>query len=176
MSILSKEEAQALLKKVLGYSKADECEVNLNGSDAGNIRYARNSVSTSGGISQNTLVVSSAFGKKLGVATINEFDDESLRKVVQRAEETAMLAPENPEFVSFLGPQTYPDSPTFVQSTANMGPKERADAVAASLQISKENKLNAAGFLENNTSYAAMMNSKGLFAYNTSTGVSFNVT
>ena len=176
MSILSKEEAQALLKKVLSYSKADECEVNLNGSDAGNIRYARNSVSTSGGISQNTLVVSSAFGKKLGVATINEFDDESLKKVVRRAEETAMLAPENPEFVSFLSPQTYPTSPTFVQATANMGPKERADAVAASLQISKDNKLNAAGFLENNTSYAAMMNSKGLFAYNTSTGVSFNVT
>ena len=48
MPIITKEEAQALLKKVLSYSKADECEVNLNGSDAGNIRYARNSVSTSG--------------------------------------------------------------------------------------------------------------------------------
>ena len=176
MSILSKEQAQALLKKVLSYSKADECEVNLSGSDAGNIRYARNSVSTSGGVSSNSLVVSSAFGKKMGVATINEYDDESLRKVVQRSEELAMLAPENPEFVSFMGPQTYPESATFVQATADMSPKDRADAVAASLQISKDNKLTAAGFLENNTSYSAMMNSKGLFAYNTSTGVSFNVT
>lgn len=176
MSILTKEQAQALLKKVLSYSKADECEVNLTGSDAGNIRYARNSVSTSGGISQNTMVVSSAFGKKMGVATINEFDEDSLKKVVQRAEELAMLAPENPEFVSFMGPQSYPESPTFVQSTANMSPKDRADAVADSLKISRDNKLTAAGFLENNTSYAAMMNSAGLFAYNTSTGVSFNVT
>jgi len=176
MSILSKEQAQALLKKVLSYSKADECEVNLSGSDAGNIRYARNSVSTSGGVSSNSLVVSSAFGKKMGVATINEYDDESLRKVVQRSEELAMLAPENPEFVSFMGPQAYPESATFVQATADMSPKDRADAVAASLQISKDNKLTAAGFLENNTSYSAMMNSKGLFAYNTSTGVSFNVT
>jgi predicted Zn-dependent protease len=176
MPILSKDEAQALLKKVLSYSKADECEVNLDGSDAGNIRYARNSVSTSGGVSQATLVVSSAFGKKLGVATINEFDEASLKKVVARAEELAQLAPENPEFVSFLGPQAYPESPTFVQATADMGPKERADAVAASLQISKENNLTAAGFLENNTSYSAMMNSNGLFAYNTSTGTSFNVT
>ncbi len=176
MSILSKEQAQALLKKVLSYSKADECEVNLSGSDAGNIRYARNSVSTSGGVSSNSLVVSSAFGKKMGVATINEYDDESLRKVVQRAEELAKLAPENPEFVSFMGPQTYPESATFVQATADMSPKDRADAVASSLQISKDNKLTAAGFLENNSSYSAMMNSKGLFAYNTSTGVSFNVT
>jgi predicted Zn-dependent protease len=161
---------------VLSYSKADECEVNLSGSDAGNIRYARNSVSTSGGVSSNSLVVSSAFGKKMGVATINEYDDESLRKVVQRSEELAMLAPENPEFVSFMGPQMYPESATFVQATADMSPKDRADAVATSLQISKDNKLTAAGFLENNTSYSAMMNSKGLFAYNTSTGVSFNVT
>jgi len=176
MPILSKEQAQALLKKVLSYSTADECEVNLNGSDNGNIRYARNSVSTSGGISQNSLVVSSAFGKKLGVATINEFDDESLKKVVSRSEELAKLAPENPEYVPFMKPQTYKESPTYVASTAAITPKERADAVAESLKISKENKLTAAGFLENSTGFAAMMNSKGLFAYNTATNVNFNVT
>jgi predicted Zn-dependent protease len=106
MAILSKEQAQALMKKVLSYSKADECEVNLTGSDGGNIRYARNSVSTSGMISQTQLVVQCAFGKKVGVATINEYDDASLQKVVQRAEELAHLAPENPEYVSILGPQT----------------------------------------------------------------------
>jgi hypothetical protein len=33
MAILSKDEAQAILKKVLSYSKADETEVNLNGSE-----------------------------------------------------------------------------------------------------------------------------------------------
>jgi predicted Zn-dependent protease len=176
MPILSKEQAQALMKKVLSYSKADECEVNLNGSDNGNIRYALNSVSTSGGISQDSLVVSSAYGKKVGVATINEFDDESLKKVVYRAEELAKLAPENPEFVSILGPQTYPESPTFVESTAAITPKNRADAVAESLKISRDSKLTAAGFLENSTGYSAMMNSKGLFAYNKATSVNFNVT
>src|ERR1700760_3555474 len=107
MAIFTKDEAQALLKKVLSYSKADECEVNLNGSIRGNVRYAPNSVSTSGSISQLQLVVSSAFGKKLGIATINEFDDASLEKVVRRAEELAQLAPENPEYVSIPAPQQY---------------------------------------------------------------------
>ncbi len=176
MPILSKEEAQSLLKKVLSYSKADECEVNLYGSDGGNIRYARNSVSTSGSVSQGSLVVSSAFGKKSGVATINEFDDASLEKVVRRAEDLARLAPENPEFVSFLGPQQYAESKTFVQATAAMTPKDRADAVATSLQIAKDNKQVAAGFLENSAGFSAMMNSHGLFAYNTATSVAFNVT
>lgn len=177
MAILTKEQAKTLLTKVLSYSKAEQCEVNLNGSDGGNIRYARSSVSTSGGISTNSLVVTSAFGKKSGVATINEFDDASLEKVVRRSEELAQLAPENPEFMDFLGPQEYgPDSPTFSEATAAMGPKERADAVQASLNQAKENKLNAAGFLSNSTGYSAMMNSKGLFAYNKSTDVAFNIT
>jgi hypothetical protein len=64
MSLLTKDEAQALLKKVLSFSKADECVVDLNGSNSGNIRYALSSVSTSGGISQKSLAVTSAFGKK----------------------------------------------------------------------------------------------------------------
>src|ERR1044071_7413321 len=137
MPILSKEQAQALLKKVLSYSKADECEVNLSGSDGGNVRYARNSVSTSGIVSQSQLVVQSAFGKKVGVATINEFDNASLEKVVRRSEELAQLAPENPEYVSILGPQTYADAINFIPATAAITPKLRADAVAESLQITK---------------------------------------
>ena len=104
MAILNKDEAQALLKKVLSFSKADECEAGLNGSEGGNIRYARNSVSTAGDISQLTLAVTSYFGKKSGTATINEFDDASLEKAVRRAEELAKLAPENPEYVPLLGP------------------------------------------------------------------------
>jgi predicted Zn-dependent protease len=177
MPILTKAEAKALLTKVLSYSKAEQCEVNLNCSDSGNLRYARNAVSTSGGISANSLVVSSAFGKKLGTATINEFDDASLEKVVRRAEELAQLAPENPEFMPFLEPQEYgPDSPTFSPATAAVTPKDRADAVQASLKQAMDNKLNAAGFLSNSVGCAALMNSKGLFAYNTSTDVAFNIT
>lgn len=177
MPILTKAEAKALLTKVLSYSKAEQCEVNLNCSDSGNLRYARNAVSTSGGISANSLVVSSAFGKKLGTATINEFDDASLEKVVRRAEELAQLAPENPEFMPFLGPQQYgPDSPTFSPVTAAVTPKDRADAVQASLKQAMDNKLNAAGFLSNSVGCSALMNSKGLFAYNTSTDVAFNIT
>jgi predicted Zn-dependent protease len=176
MAILTKDEAFALLKKVLSYSKADECEVNLNGTDSGNIRYARNSVSTSGKISQSTLAVSAAFGKKQGIATINEFDDASLEKVVRRAEELAKLAPENPEFMSYLEPQKYAEPVTYIPATANITPKQRTDLVAESLAVAKAAKAVAAGFLEDSSGFAAMMNSKGLFAYNTTTNTNFSIT
>ncbi|WP_316829975.1 TldD/PmbA family protein [Pedobacter aquatilis] len=176
MAILSKEEAQAILKKVVGFSKADFCEVSLRGSDGGNIRYARNAVSTAGQISTMSLGVSSTYGKKTGSATINEFDDASLEKVVRRAEELAMLAPENPEFMPLLGPQTFAESKTFNANTAAMTPDTRAEMVGKSLSVSKAAGLDAAGFLENSTSFNAVMNSKGLFAYNKGTNVSFSVT
>jgi predicted Zn-dependent protease len=176
MAILSKEEAQAILKKVLSYSKAEACEVNLNGSDGGNIRYARNAVSTAGQISVMSLAVSSTFGKKTGTATINEFDDASLQKVVKRAEELAMLAPENPEYMPLLGPQTFAESNTFNEATAAMTPDTRAEMVGKSLSVSKAANLEAAGFLENSTRFNSIMNSKGLFAYNKGTDVSFSVT
>ncbi|MCJ0743644.1 TldD/PmbA family protein [Pedobacter montanisoli] len=176
MAILSKEEAQAILKKVLSYSKADACEVSLNGSDGGNIRYARNAVSTAGQIDVMSLGVSATFGKKTGTATINEFDDASLQKVVKRAEELALLAPENPEYMPPLGPQNFAEALTYNANTAAMNPDTRADMVAKSLSVSKAGGLDAAGFLENSTRFNSIMNSKGLFAYNKSTNVSFSVT
>jgi predicted Zn-dependent protease len=175
-TILTEAEAKALLQKVLNYSKADECEVNLSGDQRGNIRYARNEVSTSGSRTNQNLVVQSAYGKKVGTATIDEFDDASLEKVVRRAEELAKLAPENPEYVGILGPQTYLKSNGFFQSTANITPDVRAEAVSKSLELTRAANLTAAGFMDDSRGYQAVMNSKGLFAYYPSTNVNFSLT
>ena len=48
--------------------------------------------------------------------------------------------------------------------------------VAKCLALIKADKLEAAGYLENSTGFRALMNSKGLFAYNKDTDVSFSVT
>ena len=176
MPIYTKEQAQALLKKVLSYSKADECEVSLNGSDGGNVRYALNAVSTAGDISTVSLSVTSVYGKKAGSASIDEFDDAALERVVRRAEELAQLAPENSEYMPMLGPGTFKESMTYNANTAAMTPESRAEMVGKSIGITKDAKLTAAGFLENSSGFNAIMNSKGLFAYNKSSDVTFTIT
>ncbi|OKL40921.1 TldD/PmbA family protein [Pontibacter flavimaris] len=176
MAILSKEEAQAILKKALGFSKADECEVTLGGNAGGNIRYARNEVSTSGAEENTSLSVESRFGKRSGVATINEFDDASLEKVIRRSEEIARLAPESPEYVALLGPQQYITTKAHFSSTAKIDPAYRADAAAKSIKAATDKGLTAAGFLEHYDSFTAKMNNKGLFAYHPSTYLDFSVT
>ncbi|WP_108425823.1 TldD/PmbA family protein [Flagellimonas amoyensis] len=176
MAIYTKEEAKKILEKALSFSKADSCEINLSGSNSGNIRYARNTVSTSGYGSNQSLVVQSSFGKKVGTATIDEFDDASLEKVVKRAEELAQLSPENPEFMEPLGPQTYEESITYKDATANITPEYRAEVASKSIVPAAAKDVTAAGFLNDSARFSAMINSNGLFAYNQSTNVDFTVT
>lgn len=176
MAIYTKEEAKKIMEKALSFSTADACEVNLSGSESGNIRYARNTVSTSGHRSNQTLVVQANFGNKSGTATIDEFDDASLKKVVKRAEELAKLSPENPEFMEPLGPQKYDTSVTYSESTANITPDYRASVAASSINPASKKDVTAAGFLNDSAGFSAMMNSKGLFAYNKSTSADFTVT
>jgi predicted Zn-dependent protease len=177
MAILSKDEAQTILKKVLGFSTADECEVTLNGNMGGNVRSARNTISTAGAIDNVSLAVESRFGKRSGVATCNQFDDATLRRCVQRAEEIAKLAPESPEYVPMLGAQQYLASPSsFAQSTANITPDYRAQQTAASMQLCDTKKLSSAGFLEDSNGFIAKRNNKGLEAYQQVTNLSYSIT
>ena len=176
MAQLSESDAQAILKKVLALSKADEAEATLEGSRKGNLRYARAAVSTSGGADETSLIVESSYGKKTGTATINEFDDASLEKVVRRSEELAQLAPENPESMPLLGPQKYPDPQGYFESTAGINPEWRAKESGTSIDLCKEHKLFGAGFLEDDNSYVAVANTRGLIGYQRSTGVDFSVT
>ncbi|MFT0714840.1 TldD/PmbA family protein [Flagellimonas lutimaris] len=176
MAIYTREEAKKILEKALSFSKADACEINLSGSNSGNIRYARNTVSTAGYRSTQSLAVQSSFGKKVGTATIDEFDDASLEKVVRRAEELAQLSPENPEFMPPLGPQEYDEAITFKEATANVTPEYRAEVANSSIVPAAAKDVTAAGFLDDSAQFSAMINSNGLFAYNQSTDVDFTVT
>lgn len=176
MAIYTEQEARKIMEKALSFSKADACEINLEGSESGNIRYARNSVSTSGHRSNQTLVVQSNFGKKMGTATIDEFDDESLKRVVARSEELAQLSPENPEFMGPLGPQVYDNAINYVAATAEITPEFRAAVANSSIEPAEANDVTAAGFLDDSAGFSAMINSKGLFAYNKETSLEFTVT
>lgn len=176
MAIFSKEEAKQILDKVLSYSTAETCEANLNGDNSGNIRYARNTVSTAGFQNNQNLAVQSSFGKKVGVATCDEFTDEAIRRCVKTSEELAKLAPENPEFMAPLGPQEYKESKAYFDSTAKITPDYRAQVAASSIEPARAKDVTAAGFLNDSAQVAAMANSKGLFAYNKSTSLDFTVT
>ena len=94
--IWTREQSKALTDRALSFSKAEETQVSLNGGDRANVRFARNSATTSGASSGYSLAIMAKFGKKAGTVTAAEFDDASLQRAVRNAEEIARLSPENP--------------------------------------------------------------------------------
>jgi len=176
MALLDEAQARELLTRVLALSKAEATAVNVGGSEQGNIRYARNTVSTAGQETNQSLGVTASFGKRSGSASTNEFTPESLAACVRRAEELAKLAPEDPEYMAPLGPQTYRATPAWHDRTAGITPEDRARIAAASIGPAKTAKCVAAGFMNDSAQWNAQLNSAGRFGYHRSTNASFSVT
>jgi predicted Zn-dependent protease len=175
-SLLSRDDSEALIKKVLSFATADETRVSVSSTATGNMRFAVNQASTSGDSFDTTVTVRSVFGKRAASSTTNARDDASLRAVVERAEALAKLAPEDPEAMPELGPQTYADSPAFSAATAAMSAADRAAAVNAITSVAKEQNLVSTGFLEVNANSFAVGNNKGLFGYTRSTAAALTTT
>ena len=90
----------ALLQKVLGYSHAEQTEVVYLGTESALTRFANNFIHQNVAESNHELRVRAIVGKRMGVATTNRLDDQSLQSVAEQALEIARLSPENPEFHS----------------------------------------------------------------------------
>ena len=174
--IWTREEAKALIDRTLSFSKADETSVSLTGGESGNLRFARNTATTSGATSGYSLGVSASFGKRSGTVTTAEFDDASLQRAVRAAEEIARLSPENPEAMPALEPQTYAPSRAYFEDAAGATPEWRAKAVAPAIEQSRQKGVVSAGFVETGASIQALGNSKGLFAFDRFTSADYNLT
>jgi predicted Zn-dependent protease len=175
-TIMTREQAQALTRRVLSYSAADEARVNISSGTQGNTRFAVNQITTGGDVENATVVVTSAFGRRVASATTNRLDEASLRRLVETSERLARLAPENPEYLGELGPQTYPRGGAAAPSTAALSAEQRARAVNAVTGPAAERGLVSTGFLSHSAGGSAVATSRGLFAYATSSRASFTTT
>jgi predicted Zn-dependent protease len=174
--ILTEADAKQVVEHALGLAAADEARVNLSGGRHANTRFALNSVTTSAERDEVQLAVTASFGQRKATATGTETDPAALERLVRKAEELARLAPEDPEFVPELEPQTYPDIRPWFDATAAAGPGERVAAAQAAIEPAENNGLVAAGYFEHSAGIAAVGNSKGLFACSRSTNADYSVT
>jgi hypothetical protein len=172
----TREQAKALLERALKLSKAEETFVALNGRETANLRFARNTATTSGATTGNSLAITASFGKRSGTTTTAEFDDASLERAVRNAEEIARLSPENPEAMPVLPPQTYTPGRAYFDDVTAASPDWRASSVAAAIDLSKRKGVSSAGFVNTGAYIAAIANSKGLFGFDRYTSVEYNLT
>jgi predicted Zn-dependent protease len=180
-AFLSRDEARALTSRVLSFSSADQTRVTIVSERSGNTRFADGSITTSGGTHDTSLTVTVTFGRRRASSSTNVLDDASLRRTVDLASRLARLAPEDPELMPELGPQTYTPVNAFVETTDDLDAEARAAAIgraigAATAAGKPAGTIFSAGFLEANTRAIAVATSNGLFAYHRTTDADFSVT
>jgi predicted Zn-dependent protease len=174
---LSREECEALTKRVLGFvSAADGARVNITSGSRGNTRFAVNQVSTGGDNFDTAVTVTAYVGRRSAASTTNQLDDASLKQAVATAERLARLAPEDPEFMPELDPQQYESARNWSEATATLDPQGRANAVRAITAPATEGGLLSTGYLDTRAVANAVANMKGLFAYTRSTATALTTT
>jgi predicted Zn-dependent protease len=175
--VLTREQAQALVERVVKMSKAEGIQVNIGGGYNANIRFADNRISTAGGVATANVNVQSSYGAKHAVTTTNDLSDAGLERAVRQSEALAKLAPDDPEAMPLLGPQQYEEVKSYFDSTANLGPDGRAEAARSAIDPCKAaGDLKAAGFLITGIGAGAVGNNKGLFAYQAGTTANYTLT
>lgn len=176
-AILTREEAQALIERIKGMSKAEGVQVSIFGGYQTNVRFADNQMSTAGSASDFNIQVESSFGPKHAVVVTNDTSDEALRRTVEQSERLARLAPDDPEAMPLLGPQNFRPVDAWFSSVADMTAEQRARIALTALEPARRaGDLRAAGYLVNNAGCTAIGNSAGLFAYHRSTNSNYTLT
>ncbi|MEM7762116.1 MAG: DNA gyrase modulator, partial [Cyanobacteria bacterium P01_A01_bin.40] len=98
-TLITQEDALALIDFAIAQSKADGVFISLNASETALSRFSENQISQN--VRKNTfnLTVTSYFGKRSASASTTELDRGAISQTLRRAEDLARIAPEDPEWV-----------------------------------------------------------------------------
>ena len=109
-------------------------------------------------------------------ATTNQFDRDSIERVVAQAIAITRSSEPYPDLLPLLGPQEYPVVHRHDMATARITPEERGKAVAEAIRIVESAGQTAAGIYETEESASALLNSEGMMANYPETSSTFSIT
>lgn len=163
--MLTRDEAQTLARKVLGFSTFPECQVTITASEQAYTRFANNGITTASLNLRHSVAIVVAREGHTGATGVSDLDDASLAAAVKKAEELAAISPPDPERLPAVGPQKYPATNDYDERTANARAPEMIPHVKVIIDAAIQRKLVAAGFVERTHRVTAVANKAGLFGY-----------
>lgn len=173
---MDKSSREALAKRVLEFSSADQTEAIVWSENSALTRFTQNMVHQNVAQSDVSVRVRAIVGKRTGVATTNVLDDAALRDVVSRAIEMANLAPEDPELPQLPpGGQTQAPEGAYVEQTALATPQMRADMCDVTFKAAEDNGYWCAGYVTTSAMGVTIANSSGTLASFEGTDSGLNV-
>jgi predicted Zn-dependent protease len=166
--ILGRDKVIQLLQDGLSAATAEQTEITFGGTRNSLTRFANNYIHQNVNESNTSIRVRSVFGRKIGIASTNRLDLDSIRETIKMAEQLARLQVEDPDFVSLPGPDanqgelSYPEPD---EATYFSDPQLRADGAGAICRKAVANGLIAAGAFETTGTEEAVVNSLGIASY-----------
>jgi predicted Zn-dependent protease len=161
----TRDEAKAIVDKVMNMATADAVEVNLTGGERSGTRWANSSITTNLVQYDRQVSVTVRLGQKSGTAETRDFTDAGLKTMVDEALSEARQARDNPSLPELLGPQEYVPVDAALPDLVNFGPGERARMVRDSIDLAEAKGVLGAGYIPKIDQATCTANSKGLFAY-----------
>ncbi len=144
--LLTEKEAREITEKILSYVKADDAQVSVSSEKTSHLRFARNAFLTSGNTVERGANITVWIKGKRGASSTTDLSDESLKAMVEQAEQVAEISPVDREYLPTLGAQTYKPSNGFVEATANISLANRAKSIGDILKTSEKSNVISAGF------------------------------
>lgn len=169
-------EALGVCERLLGYVKGGEAEVVLLWRDDALTRFACNQIQQH--INRKSVKISLRVLRegRVGRATTNMTDEESLRRCAESAEAMLPHMPPDPDQLPVPEPHEYKEQNPYDAETHAFGPGERVSAVEPAILRARKEGIEVAGILSVGASVVVVANSRGLFAYHIRTDASFKVT
>ena len=177
--MLDKSKAQELFDRIQKFCKGGGLEVIFSSTQHSLTRFANNTIHQNVAELNEVASVRIAFDGKTARATTNRFDDESLKRAVQSAENIAKVQEPDPDRLPLAqavegkidgSPQRW------FEQTADITPADRAEAVGKIVGVAKKNKLVTAGIYSSSESAEAVVNSNGLNVFHRQTSAEVSIT
>ena len=173
--MLGKDRALGLLEETLAHSAADQTEVVFAVENLAVTRFANSMIHQNVAESAAKVSLRSVIGKRVGSASTNRLEPESLRAAADRSVEIARLQPENQDFVSLPRPQPISSVRAISAATEASTPEARAALVAEIVAMGKQEKCAVSGVLSVESSEIAVGSTLGIRAYHPLTTALLNV-
>lgn len=192
--MLTQERAADIFDRIRRFSSADEVEAIFNGSSFALTRFANNTIHQNVEEENSVVSIRTNFGGRTARSTVNQFDDESLRRAVAASENLAKVQVADPDLLPMPAPaeadfgapvekaadksvrptQALPTR--FFEETAAITPADRAEVVRRIVRVAGQHQLTTAGIYSTSDSREGIFNSRGLARWHKQTLAEISIT
>ena len=188
--MLTRDQAATIFDKLRKYSSAEEIELLISGGRSALTRFANNTIHQNVAEENHHLSLrisvdaGSVQGGRTARAGTNKTDDESLRRLVNTAEalvrmqhpDTELLPMPTPHEVSNAGLNGDGVVHRYIERTARIEPRDRAETVARIVDVAKKNGLTSAGIYATSEFGEGLFNSNGVSKWHEQTSAEVSIT